>query len=243
MSELLDRFGLAEAAGRPVRTYSGGQRRRLDVALGLVHRPSVLFLDVPTTGLDPEARASLWQEIDRLSTVEQLTVLLTTHYLEEADRLARRLAIVDKGRVVVEGRPDGLKGELRGDAVHVELRDPADSPAAVATIGGLAGIRALSNVLGMTVRQRDALIGLSIFLLLPLTFLSTAFMARDLMPGWMQAVADANPVNWALDAARGALDRTVDWSAVLAYGGALAALAIGFVALSSLTFRAYQRTV
>jgi ABC-2 type transport system ATP-binding protein len=141
VSELLDRFGLAEAARRPVRTYSGGQQRRLDVALGLVHRPSVLFLDEPTTGLDPEARASLWQEIDQLSTVEQVTVLLTTHYLEEADRLARRLAIVDKGRIVVEGTPDGLKGELRGDAVHVELRDSADSPAAEATIGGLAGIR------------------------------------------------------------------------------------------------------
>jgi ABC-2 type transport system ATP-binding protein len=141
VSELLDRFGLAEAAGRPVRTYSGGQQRRLDVALGLVHRPSVLFLDEPTTGLDPEARASLWQEIDRLSTVEQITVLLTTHYLEEADRLARRLAIVDKGRVVVEGTPDGLKGELRGDAVHVELRDPADAPAATVTVGALAGIR------------------------------------------------------------------------------------------------------
>jgi len=102
---------------------------------------------------------------------------------------------------------------------------------------------ALSNVLGMTVRQRESIIGLSIFLLLPLTFLSTAFMARDLMPGWMQAVAGANPVNWALDAARGALDRTVDWSAVLVYGGALAALAAGFVALSTLTFRGYQRTV
>jgi ABC-2 type transport system ATP-binding protein len=141
VNELLDRLGLAEAAGRPVRTYSGGQQRRLDIALGLVHRPSVLFLDEPTTGLDPEARTVLWQEIDRLSTVEHVTVLLTTHYLEEADRLARRLAIVDKGRVVVEGTPDGLKGELRGDAVHVELRDPADSPAAVATIGALAGIR------------------------------------------------------------------------------------------------------
>jgi ABC-2 type transport system permease protein len=99
---------------------------------------------------------------------------------------------------------------------------------------------ALSNVLGMTVRQRESIIGLSIFLLLPLTFLSTAFMARDLMPGWMQAVAGANPVNWALDAARGALDRTVDWSAVLAYGGPWRP-ARGFVALSTLTFRAYQR--
>ena len=121
--DLLDHFGLADAAGRAVKTYSGGMQRRLDVALGLVHRPSVLFLDEPTTGLDPEARTALWQEITRLSTQEQLTILLTTHYLEEADRLADRLAIVDKGRVVVEGTPDALKGELRGDAIHVELRD------------------------------------------------------------------------------------------------------------------------
>jgi ABC-2 type transport system ATP-binding protein len=127
--ELLAQFGLAEAANRPVKTYSGGMQRRLDVALGLVHRPTVLFLDEPTTGLDPEARAALWQEIGRLSTQERLTILLTTHYLEEADRLADRLAIVDKGRVAVDGTPDGLKGELRGDAVHVELHEvPTEVP-------------------------------------------------------------------------------------------------------------------
>jgi len=122
VAELLDRFGLGDAADRAVRTYSGGMQRRLDVALGLVHRPRMLFLDEPTTGLDPEARSALWQEIGALSA-EGLTILLTTHYLEEADRLADRLAIVDKGRVVVEGTPDELKGELRGDAVHVELRN------------------------------------------------------------------------------------------------------------------------
>ncbi len=120
VAELLDRFGLGDAADRAVRTYSGGMQRRLDVALGLVHRPRMLFLDEPTTGLDPEARGALWQEIGALSG-EGLTILLTTHYLEEADRLADRLAIVDKGRVVVDGTPDELKGELRGDAVHVEL--------------------------------------------------------------------------------------------------------------------------
>ncbi len=119
--ELLAHFGLTEAAGRLVKTYSGGMQRRLDVALGLMHRPSVLFLDEPTTGLDPESRAALWAEIARLADGEGMTVLLTTHYLEEADRLADRLAIVDRGRVVTSGTPDGLKGELRGDAVHVEL--------------------------------------------------------------------------------------------------------------------------
>jgi ABC-2 type transport system ATP-binding protein len=121
--ELLERFGLAGAANRLTRTYSGGMQRRLDVAMGLVHRPLVLFLDEPTTGLDPEARADMWGEITRLTRQEGLTILLTTHYLEEADRLARRLAIVDRGRVVAEGTPDELKGELHGDAVRVELAE------------------------------------------------------------------------------------------------------------------------
>ncbi|MER6026783.1 ATP-binding cassette domain-containing protein [Streptomyces sp. NPDC001851] len=124
VDELLERFTLAEAARRPVKGYSGGMRRRLDVALGLVHRPEVLFLDEPTTGLDPEARTAMWEEIGRLAGEEGLTILLTTHYLEEADRLAERIAIVDRGRIVVEGTPDALKGELRGDAVRLELGEP-----------------------------------------------------------------------------------------------------------------------
>jgi ABC-2 type transport system ATP-binding protein len=106
---LLARFDLTGAARRPVRTWSGGMQRRLDVALGLVHRPSVLFLDEPTTGLDPEARAAMWAEIGRLAAEDTLAILLTTHYLEEADRLADRLAIVDAGRVVVEGTPADVK--------------------------------------------------------------------------------------------------------------------------------------
>ena len=108
-SELLERFGLAEAADRIVRTYSGGMQRRLDVALGLIHGPGILFLDEPTTGLDPEVRTGLWEEIRRLASEEGITVLLTTHYLEEADRLARRLVIVDRGRIVAEGEPEQLK--------------------------------------------------------------------------------------------------------------------------------------
>jgi ABC-2 type transport system ATP-binding protein len=110
--ELLDRFLLTDAAGRFVRTYSGGMQRRLDVALGLVPKPRVLFLDEPTTGLDPESRAAMWDEITTLATADQVTVLLTTHYLDEADRLASRVAIVDQGRVVAEGDPDLLKREL-----------------------------------------------------------------------------------------------------------------------------------
>jgi ABC-2 type transport system ATP-binding protein len=139
--ELLARFDLSEAAGRRIKTYSGGMQRRLDVALGLTHRPKVLFLDEPTTGLDPEARATMWQEIARLAGEEGLTVLLTTHYLEEADRLAGRLAIVDRGRVVAEGTPDELKGELHGDAVHLELAEGTDPELARATLAALPGVR------------------------------------------------------------------------------------------------------
>ncbi|WP_199548777.1 ATP-binding cassette domain-containing protein [Streptomyces sp. N35] len=141
VDELLERFDLAEAGKRQVKGYSGGMQRRLDVALGLVHRPEVLFLDEPTTGLDPEARTAMWDEIARLAGDEGLTILLTTHYLEEADRLAERIAIVDRGRVVVEGTPDALKGELRGDAVHLELRSHAqDTGALEAALAGLAGV-------------------------------------------------------------------------------------------------------
>jgi len=124
--ELLGRFDLAGAAGRLVRTYSGGMQRRLDVALGLINRPQVLFLDEPTAGLDPESRSAMWDEIGRLAAGDGLTILLTTHYLEEADRLASHVAIVDRGRIVAEGTPDELKGQLHGDAVHVELADHAE---------------------------------------------------------------------------------------------------------------------
>jgi ABC-2 type transport system ATP-binding protein len=123
--ELIQRFGLSDAADRTVKTYSGGMQRKLDVAVGLMHRPQVLFLDEPTTGLDPEARVDMWSEIARLAGDEGLTILMTTHYLEEADSLARRLAIVDRGKVVAEGTPDELKGELRGDAIVVELEEQA----------------------------------------------------------------------------------------------------------------------
>jgi ABC-2 type transport system ATP-binding protein len=121
VARLLERFGLADAADRIARGYSGGMQRRLDIAMALIHDPQVLFLDEPTTGLDPEVRADMWGEISRLAAEHHKTVLLTTHYLEEADQLASRLAIVDRGEVVAEGTPDSLKRELRGDAVHVEL--------------------------------------------------------------------------------------------------------------------------
>jgi ABC-2 type transport system ATP-binding protein len=143
VSELLRRFDLEQAAGRAVRTYSGGMLRRLDIALSLVHRPEVLVLDEPTTGLDPEARTALWQEIARLSAGDRVTILLTTHYLDEADRLADRLALVDKGRVVVSGTPWALKQQLRGDAVHVELQavpGSDDEPLLRRAIGVIPGV-------------------------------------------------------------------------------------------------------
>ncbi|HEU5266782.1 MAG TPA: ATP-binding cassette domain-containing protein [Jatrophihabitans sp.] len=143
-AELLDRFALGAAADRLAKTYSGGMARKLDVALGLVHRPTVLFLDEPTTGLDPEARAEMWAEIARLCSQDNTTVLLTTHYLDEADHLADRVAIVDAGRVVVDGAPEQLKSELRGDTVLVELADHVDAAALIALdrVGGLRDITA-----------------------------------------------------------------------------------------------------
>ena len=122
--ELLDRFGLGDAANRPAKTYSGGMRRRLDLAAALVHRPTVLFLDEPTTGLDPASRSDLWQVIEEL-VADGSTVLLTTQYLEEADRLADRIAVIDQGRVIAEGTPATLKSDLGGTVVAVTMADPA----------------------------------------------------------------------------------------------------------------------
>jgi ABC-2 type transport system ATP-binding protein len=151
--ELLTRFRLSDAADRLVKSYSGGMTRKLDVAIGLVHRPRVLFLDEPTTGLDPEARAELWAEIARLSTAEEVTVLLTTHYLDEADQLADRLAIVDAGRVVAQGDPEQLKSELRGDTVHLDLRSASDATTAAALLERTTGLREVFAS-GPTLRAR-----------------------------------------------------------------------------------------
>jgi ABC-2 type transport system ATP-binding protein len=149
-TELLERFSLAAAAGRLVKTYSGGMARKLDVAIGLMHRPTVLFLDEPTTGLDPEARAEMWLELEAMARVEQMTVLLTTHYLDEADRLADRLAIVDHGRVVADGTPEELKNGLHGDAVFVGLSpdtDIAEALRAISRVQGLSDVLADGRIL------------------------------------------------------------------------------------------------
>ncbi len=127
--ELLDRFDLLDAAGRAVKTYSGGMRRRLDLAASLVARPEVLFLDEPTTGLDPRSRLVTWDVIRTLVT-EGTTVLLTTQYLDEADRLADRVAVVDRGRVIAEGRPDDLKAQVGGERIKLTVALESDLRAA-----------------------------------------------------------------------------------------------------------------
>jgi ABC-2 type transport system ATP-binding protein len=152
VGELLELVGLADAGDRVARTYSGGMKRRLDIAIGLVHKPQVLFLDEPTTGLDPEARAAMWVEVERLAKDLNLTILLTTHYLEEADRLAERVAIVSEGKIVVEGTPEALKRGLEGESVSVELQETNGCLADAERIVG--GISASVHVEGNVVRAR-----------------------------------------------------------------------------------------
>jgi ABC-2 type transport system ATP-binding protein len=154
-AELLDQFGLAEAAGRQVRTYSGGMRRRLDVATALVHRPAVLFLDEPTTGLDPEGRADLWAVLTGLSAQTGTTILVTTHYLEEADKFAAKVAITDRGRIVAEGTSDQLKARLQGDSVLLELGDAGQVEQAEKALAQVSQVRQ-TTADGALIRARVA---------------------------------------------------------------------------------------
>jgi ABC-2 type transport system ATP-binding protein len=128
--ELLERVGLTEAAGRKVAGYSGGMKRRLDLALALLHRPRVLFLDEPTTGLDIQSRTALWDEVAHLSRDEGVTVFLTTQYLEEADQLAERIGIIDRGKIAAEGTPAALKAEVGRPTVEVTPADQEERPRA-----------------------------------------------------------------------------------------------------------------
>ena len=125
-AELIERVGLTEAADRKVRTYSGGMKRRLDLALALVHRPAILFLDEPTTGLDPQSRNAVWAEVARLAKEDGVTIFLTTQYLEEADVLADRVGIIDHGRIVAEGTPGELKAEIARPTVEAIPADASD---------------------------------------------------------------------------------------------------------------------
>src|SRR6476659_4355892 len=151
--ELLARVGLTDAADRKVQTYSGGMKRRLDLALALVHRPRILFLDEPTTGLDPQSRTALWEEVARLRREDGVTVFLTTQYLEEADVLADRVGIIDRGHIVAEGTPAVLKREIGGDTVEAVPADPHDTDRAAAVLARF-GEPAAHSPKGVAVRTR-----------------------------------------------------------------------------------------
>ncbi|MGW0534287.1 ATP-binding cassette domain-containing protein [Streptomyces sp. NPDC003032] len=157
--ELLERFGLAETGRKAVKRYSGGMRRRLDLAASLITEPEVLFLDEPTTGLDPRGRAEVWESVRSL-VGGGATVLLTTQYLEEADQLADRVSVIDGGRVIAEGTPDELKAKLGGDRIDVVVRDAADLARAAELLPGAATVDADRRLASAPVTDRmEALTG------------------------------------------------------------------------------------
>jgi ABC-2 type transport system ATP-binding protein len=149
-NELLERVGLTDAADRRIKGYSGGMKRRLDLALALVHRPRILFLDEPTTGLDIQSRTALWEEVRRLAKDEGVTVFLTTQYLEEADVLADRVGIIDHGHIVAEGTPDALKAEIGRPTVELVPADPAEEERAAAILARFG--EPVASVRGVAVR-------------------------------------------------------------------------------------------
>src|SRR3954451_10311761 len=155
--ELLELLGLADAADRRTKTYSGGMKRRLDLASALVHSPTILFLDEPTTGLDPASRLTVWEEVRRINA-EGTTVFLTTQYLEEADQLCDRLAIIDSGTIVAEGSPERLKAQMGHDVVTLELNgaDPAATEAAIGRLPGLERVVVEQQALALYVEDGAA---------------------------------------------------------------------------------------
>jgi len=158
-AELLDRFELTDAAKRPVKTYSGGMRRRLDLAAALVAKPPVLFLDEPTTGLDPRSRLQLWETIEQLAA-DGTTVLLTTQYLDEADRLANSIAVIDHGLVIARGTPDELKDRVGGERLEVHMREAASTGAAALALASMAEEQPTvdGELVRLSVHRRDGAI-------------------------------------------------------------------------------------
>jgi ABC-2 type transport system ATP-binding protein len=154
-NELLTRVGLSEAADRKVAGYSGGMKRRLDLALALVHRPRILFLDEPTTGLDPQSRTALWEEVARLRREDGVTVFLTTQYLEEADVLADRVGIIDRGRIVAEGTPAALKAEIGRPSLHAIPRSEDEREQVAAFLSRFG--EPLASARDVAVRLREGL--------------------------------------------------------------------------------------
>lgn len=160
-ADLLTMLELDGLEKRDCNSLSGGQKRRLDVALGLMHRPSILFLDEPTTGLDPHSRANLWDHILRLREQTGMTIFLTTHYLDEADSMAERVMVMDAGRIIADDTPEGLKAGLGGDTLELRFAAPADARAAATLAGNVATARdvvATDNILRFTAANGEALL-------------------------------------------------------------------------------------
>lgn len=161
IEEVLELVGLAERKDDPVKTYSGGMRRRLEIARGLLHKPKVMFLDEPTLGLDPASREVMWKYVRRLVEEEKITVILTTHYMEEADMLCDRIAIIDKGKIVALDTPGALKAGLGGDIIRIKTKDPS----AARLVEGFDFVRSVEHSDGFLVLSvKDAKTALPVLL-------------------------------------------------------------------------------
>ncbi len=160
LADLAQLVDIGDALGRPISTYSGGMKRRLDLAAALVHNPTVLFLDEPTTGLDPMSRARVWEEVRRLNQELDMTIFLTTQYLEEADELANRVGIINEGKLVAEGTPFELKRRIGNDVIFARLDgDAAGACPMVQAVAGVAGVEARANEMVITAAEGTAVIG------------------------------------------------------------------------------------